>query len=475
MTVSNQGEAVEAGWAAAIARWLVDAYRGAIPAEVLHAAARQTLDSVACGLAGTSHEAAAVAMTVARGGGAREECSLLNASDKGGLGAAILYNCTAVRALDCNDVYFDHQPLGHPSDTLPAPLAVAELTRASGAAYLGSVALGYELDWRLQSYLRQARDGTWPWDYTSTSPLVAAATSGLLMNMGEASLGNTLAIAATRSAAVGQIRSGSLSMLKACAGALGAQAGVEAARLAEAGLTGPAEALEGQRGLLACMGVPASDDLLGLLLAPIDAWHILEVGVKPYPAIGTSQGAIEATLALVAAEALDADDVQSVEVRLPDTPTIREHSQDASRNAPQTREAADHSLPFIVAACIEDREFGMKQFADRRWQRPSTTSLMTRVSQVPDARLNAHSRLGSPAVVSCTLKDGRTVCREVLAVRGTPTNPMTDQELGDKLDRLCGTSLSRERKHRLGHDLLALAQAADVSHIGGLLRGDGHR
>jgi 2-methylcitrate dehydratase len=457
-------------WAEAIARWLLHWSRTAPPPAVLRAAARQTLDAVACAVGAVEHEAAMAVRRAVRTMDASGPCSLVLQHDPVPVLEAILHNGTLIRALDCNDIFFRYGPLGHPSDTLAVPLAVAEQRHATGAAYLRAVAVGYELYWRWQEHVLAAAGEGSPWDYTAASGLVAAAMAGLLLRLDAEALARALAIAAVQGCAVRQVRTGQISMAKASVGAIGAQAGAVAALLAAAGMTGPVQALEGESGLLRALGVRATEQLCGSLVRDIDEWHILEVSSKAYPAIGTSQGAITAALEIVQTHDVRSADIERVEVRLADTATTRRHLADVTRVSPQTRESADHSIPFLVAVALEDRALGLEQFRDMRWLRPATRALIRRVTQTLDGSLNQYSRSSYPAVVTVTARDGRSFRSEVLKVPGSCENPLSDHELVGKLRRLANSGLSSSWCEQLAGRLLGLEDEPDVSAALPLLR-----
>ena len=458
-------------WVRDLADWLYATPAEALPAEALHVASRQTLDSVACAPGAAEHEAAPLVLGVVRALGGTAESSLIGQPTRSSALNAILYNGTLIRALDANDIFLRGGPGGHPSDNVAVALAFAERQRASGPEYLRAVVLGYELYWRLREHLYRAARG-YPWDHTSVSGLVGAAMAGLLLRLEPERLAQALAIGGTHVHALSEVRRGEISMLKASANAIAAQVGAQGALLAEAGMSGPAELFEGDQGLLAALGLAPTEELCAALVGPPERWRILDVSIKPFPAIGTSQGVLAATLELVREHRLRAAEVESVEVRFADLPVTHEHLADPARRDPRTRETADHSLTFLVAAAIEDGDLGPRQYADERWLRPSTRELMVRVSLLADPALNPYAETEYPAVVAIATRDGRTLRREMLHVPGGPSNPISDRALGEKLRRFAGPTFSPGQLAALEARLLNLEQEADMAEVGALLRGE---
>lgn len=443
------------------------------------AAVRTTIDTLACALGAVDLEVAQVVGRVAIALGGPPESSLVLGSrsaecDRQRAGrvsaaTAVLHNGALIRALDCNDIFFRDGVGGHPSDNVAVALAFAEAGHRSGADYLKVVAIGYELYWRLRQHVF-ARAPGYKWDHVSTSGIVAAAMAGLLLGLSEAQLTSALAVGGAQSYALSEVREGTISMAKATANALAAQAGSVAALLAGFGLTGPPRILEGRRGLLAAIGIPRDDVILQQLVEQIGDWRILEVTMKPFAAIGTSQAAIAGILELVHRDKLHPEDVQAVEIRFPDLRVA--HEQIAAADiSPQTRESADHNFAFLVAAAIEDGDVGPAQFADQRWMRPSTRDLMARVGLTTDRRLNDFTRSGYPSVVSIETRSGARLIAEVVAAPGSPARPLTTAQLGDKLRRLASATTSADRLDALLKSILELPAASDVLELGRLMAG----
>jgi 2-methylcitrate dehydratase len=450
-----------ASWVESMANWAITAARGPVPADVLHAAARATLDSVACAAGAVGEESARAVREASAALGGTAEASLLFTGERSSMATAVLYNATLVRALDCNDIFFTTSPRGHPSDNLAVALAAAERQHSSGRQYLTALAIGYELDWRLQEYLRSG--GPTSWDYVSMGGLVGAAMSAILLSLGPAEFAHALAIGGAQTYTVGQVRAGDISMLKASAGAIVSRTAVLAPLLAQAGMTGPRELLEGANGVVRALGLDPAPELKDLLLAPVERWHIRDVTIKPYPAIGTSQAAIAATLNVFAEHHPEPSDVARLEVHLPDAPIVRGHIADRARSRPSTRESADHSIPFLVAVSLRDGDVGPGQFACERWLDPDTVALMGRVTQVPDPALVPDGRHGYPAAVILEMRDGTRYTSEVLAAPGSPASPLSDGDLTAKLRRLGRAWLPGARADKLAAELLAIEHVADVT------------
>jgi 2-methylcitrate dehydratase len=450
-------------WIRDVADCLLEGFASPVPDDVLQRAAIQVFDTIACASGAFDAQPVHVARMVTIGSGPAE-ATVLFTGDRVSVLDAILVNGTAARFLDYNDAFIGAGPGGHPSDNLTAALAVAEVQGASGRDLLAAAALGYELFWRFRQLVYARSEQGAAWDGVSVSGLVSAAMAGLLMRLDPDRLAHALSIGLAKGYALKQVRRGSISMLKASANALVARDGVLAARLAQHGLTGPDEILEGNSGVLRAFGVSANTDLRAAL-SDQPTWAIRHVSVKAYPAIATSQAAVEAAVRLAGRERLTAGTVRRVEVRLPDSKATREHLQIEQRQRPDSRESADHSLPFLLAAALEDGRLSPAQFADERWRAPATVDLMERIHTMPDPTLAITDQRSCPAVVTVELFDGRRLTEAVMDVPGSPALPWGFADIERKFAAVDRVGFSADGREALAAEAASLPRAASVSDL----------
>jgi 2-methylcitrate dehydratase len=448
-------------WVQDLAGSLLEAYGAAIPDDVLERAAILTFDSLACAAGAHGAPLVDAVRAVAEGSGPPEATLLFSGASASCLDA-VLVNGTAVRYLDLNDAFIGAGPGGHPSDNIPVALAVGEASGATGREVLAAIALGYELYWRLRRSVYAVAPPTVVWDGVSVSGVVAAAVSGLLMGLDGRQFEHALALGLSKGYALRQVRRGSISMVKGCANALVARDGVLAARLAEQGVTGPLEVLEGSHGVLAAFGLDAQDGLLAELIRPPD-WAIRNASIKPYPAIGTAQAAITGALTVARMEDVDPADIVEVRVHLPDTKATREHVNEEYRQRPNSRESADHSVAFLMAVALEDGELSLAQFEQERWLRASTRALMERVQVVPDASLVSVDASCYPAVLDIHLVGGDKRAVSVMKTPGSPEAPWGFEDVEAKFIGIQQLGWSRDEVAAVRDALRGLATAVDLT------------
>ncbi|MEK7215518.1 MAG: hypothetical protein AAB289_07985, partial [Chloroflexota bacterium] len=258
--------------------------------------------------------------------------------------------------------------------------------------------------------------------------------SGATIALGVAH-GNTLAI----------VRRGQLSAAKSIANSMVSHTAMVATLLAAEGVTGPPTALEEWAG--AVLG--GAD--LSPLVAPLDEeFRIMDVSIKAYPSLASSQAAVAAAIQLHSAIADPLNEVERIDVRMADIPFVRSQVYDAERRNPATRETADHSFPFLIAAALLDGELTLRQFEHERWFDPAVRALMARMKIETDARLNRYGNAsGYPCAIAVLTKDGREHLAEVPYHRGHAKNPMTAGEVAAKFNHYAAPALPESQRNSI--------------------------
>ena len=366
-----------------------------VSAAALEQAKLLLLDTIGCGFAGRGeHVAQAVLKALS---GATGPCAVIGQAARTSPLNAVVLNGVLVRVLDLNDyligeAHGEPETSGHPSDNIPVALAAGSVRERSGREILAAIVLGYELYARLQ----QAMDRAGQWDGVTASGIVAPAIAGWLMGLSEGRLAHALALGTARSPTPRIVRTGDISATKSMANALVAQSGTQAALLGEAGATGPLAILDDPRGLSSLI---ASADRSSLY-APLPAeGAIMRAHVKAYPCINTGQSAVAAALKLHPMLKADAATLSRIEITMADYRVTKRHQEDPERRHPTSREAADHSFPFVVAVALIDGQFKTSQFDNERWRDPAVTSLMSRIVMRRDVAWNARAPRSYPCAI----------------------------------------------------------------------------
>src|SRR5918999_3071563 len=213
--------------------------------EVVHQVKRTVVDTLGCAMGGYLSEPAKIARRLASSVTSSMPSRILGTEDYSSMDMAGFANGVMVRYLDCNDAYFSPGG-GHPSDMIPAILAMADPLGCDGQTVITAIVLAYEVFCRLSD---QVVAGDLGWDQGIFSVIGAACGAGKVLGLDCQAMTHALSLAVVPNLPLGVTRVGELSMWKGCAAACATRAGIFAAQLAQEGMTGPAEAFDGPRGL----------------------------------------------------------------------------------------------------------------------------------------------------------------------------------------------------------------------------------
>lgn len=381
--------------------------------------------------------------------------------------AAALINGTLAHSLDFDDTHARGSI--HPSAPIvPAALAAAEMAGADGARTITAIVAGYEVQIRLSMALDPSahyRRGFHPTATCGVFGATAAAASvfGLTAEQVERGFGICLSQAA-----------GSMQFLfdgawtKRFHVGHAAMCGLTAACLAGEDFVGPAQAIEGKAGFLAAYAPDA--DVAQAVHGLGTVWETLAIAVKPYPSCRYSHAAMDALISLRAANHIDADEVEAVEIGLPRTGLEIIGEPEADKQSPKNVVEGQFSMPFVAAVALRRGAMEWDDYA-RHIGDAATLDLCKRVTSVVDPRAEAEFPANLSAVAR--VRTGRGTFEEFVATpKGEPDNFVTAQELRAKFDSLTGPYLDAARRDEFCAAVLALDEARDVGRVLRLGRAD---
>lgn len=421
--------------------------------KVVHEIKRRFLDSLACALGATGAPPVDIAQRVAGRSQSDPGSFVLGTGKRCSPELAAFANGTQFRYLDYNDTYLSKEPC-HPSDNFAATLAIASRNHSSGKDFITASAIAYEVLCRLcDAQSIRLRN----WDHVTYGNFSTALGSTKLMGLTEEAMVHALGLVGTPNNALRQTRVGELSMWKGCAFANASRGGVFAAMLAEEGMTGPAPIFEGEKGFFDRVSGPFE------LQLPRDGESpnmILQTYIKYWPAEYHSQSAIEACLKR-RGDVGPAEGIESILIRSFDA-AVDIIGEEEEKWNPKSRETADHSMPYCVAAALIDGKVDLATFDEKRIADPAIHALMQRIRIVRDDELSAKYPDGIPNDLEIMTQDGRTVRERVDYPRGHWKNAMTDQEVIDKFHRMAEPYLDEGVSNRICETVLSLDKATSL-------------
>ena len=367
-------------------------------------------------------------------------------------------NGAAFRYLDFNDTYVGRFAV-HPSDNIAACLAVAETERATAQDLITAIALAYEVNSRLVDSLDIATRG---WDPPVFSLPAVALAVGTLMKLDPERLTHAVGLAINDHIPLAQTRVQTLSDWKGLAAAEAARNAVFAALLARGGVTGPTPIFEGRSGFFKQVSGPANVDVdtFGRRGVP---FRIHQCSLKAYPAVIYTQTAIVAGIE-VAKEVGSLDRIAVIEIA-----TTRRGFErtgiEPEKWSPQTRETADHSLPYITARAIVDGHITNESFAAQMYRDPRILAFMQKIKVSEDPILTARGGGAVPTRVTAILLDGRRISREIDYAPGFAAQPMDRDEVERKFRGNVGQRWPQEHTGTVLQALWALDRTDDLSSV----------
>jgi 2-methylcitrate dehydratase len=246
-------------------------------------------------------------------------------------------------------------------------------------------------------------------------------------------------------------------MWKGCAAACATRAGIFAAQLAQEGMTGPAEAFDGPRGLWdQAVGQAVALEALG---GGPEPFRIMSTSFKFFPSQIHTQAPIGLALELHAQ--VPAEEIAAIRIRSYRS-AVRSAATDPQKWDPQTRETADHSIPFLVATAFQDGAVTPASFTAERLQSPMRRQLMSKMTIEEDAAFTQ----AFPDELNCwmeiTSRSGQRFTAETAYPKGHQQNPLSDAELEAKFRHLAAGTLSEPQGQAALAQLWSLEHAANL-------------
>jgi len=475
-----------------------------LPQEVIRRTKHIVMDTVGCALGGAESPPAKIARAAASEITSTVPATVMISGQKTSPDLAAFANGVMIRYLDFNDTYAG-SPTCHPSDLLAPVLAVVDAKNGDGKDAILGMVLGYEVLCGLIDAGANERGPSW--DQSTYGVIAAAVAAAKLFGHTREQMANAISLSVTSHISLEQIRRGQISHWKGCALANASRNAVFCAMLAGKGMTGPEEVFEGKAGFFNSTGIrfdvtPFADSA--------DAYRIMKARVKAFPAGYFSQSAIEAILNLrsqiadldpsTRSPAMAGDhslgippgnrgvvlserseskgDVSGApglpvglhaikEIRLQTFPAGYEVMGSGEANwRPETRESADHSLPFVMAVALMEGGVEIRHYDQMYYKRSDVRALMQKIK----VRIGEEPVAAWPEVplniVDIELTSGKVLSTKVAYHLGHFKRLMTDEEQERKFRPLAEPLLPKKQIDGL---LACLRRLDEVERIGELI------
>ena len=451
---------------AKMAQWATTLTYDDLSESAIHQARRYLLDSLGCALGGYVQEDVHIALKVLGEIGGSGPCTVIGTGHQTDAVTASLANALMIRVMDYNDIYWQADP-SHPSDIIPAAMAGCERSGLSGKELITGIVLGHEFEMRMCEFAKPGiRERGW--HHATLTAFVAPIVMGQAIGLSWEQIQHAIGISASRHATLGAVTAGKLTMMKNTVDPMATQSGVFAALLAAEGYTGPEHVLDGKEGLMHCLGPDWDLDLLVDGLG--ESWRIERCGMKAYPAEALTHTPISAVIDIVTEQDLSPDNVEKIRIR--SLARAADILADPSKYDPRSKESADHSLPYVIAAALVDRQVTPLQFKQDRIMSEDIRSQLNKVEVVADPEIEAVFPELQRVIVTITTTDGQEYTKQLDYPKGDPRNPLTDAEIEEKFDTLAEPVMSSDARSQLKDAVWHLEDAESVSDIMALCKAD---
>lgn len=405
-----------------------------IPQDVVTTTKTFILDTIGTIMAGSSDPCCREVVKLFQGWGGKEESSILVFGDRVPSIHAAYLNSMMAHALDFDDTYgYDLKTKkrdgGHANaSVLPACLAAAEMKGGvDGKDFITAVATGVDLMLRLGFALKGGRG----WTRSAICGIFgAAAAAGYLLDLKEREMFNAFGIAYSQ-ASGNQQAIVDKAMVKRLQPAVAAKAGLFSALLAERGVTGAENILQGKFGFfnLYSGGDYDLDPLLGDLGEKYEGANL---GMKPYPCGRLIHPAIDGTLELVSENAIAAQEVKEVLVSVPERTLDLVGAPFEIGDDVNVR--VQFSIPYGVSVAIVRKQVCMDDFLDEAKIRdPRVAEMARKVKVLIDTDPTVEYSAKLPVTIEMITADRGKFVKRVERIHGDPNDPLSPEEFRRKI------------------------------------------
>ena len=425
-----------------------------LPPKLIADAKTLVLDYLGVAVAGSQTDSGAIAARFALETGGKPEATLIGHVGRVPAVHAAFANAISSHSIELDDV--DVLALFHFSPpVVSAALAVAEREQSSGSDFIAAVALGCEMMARVSSATNPSlRDRGY---HTTPTCGVFGATiaAARLLKLDRDQVISALGLAGAQ--ASGLMEMYGPSMQKRFNPGPAARNGITAALMAKLGFTGAATIFDGERGF--CRAFTDAFDLAELTKGLGKEFPVY-MEYKPYSCARPIHNAIDCALNIRKQLKEPIANVRTI--------TMRRHPSWAHyhlNTKPKTYHEAQVSLPYSMAVALIEGNALLPQYQDEKLDNPDILRLSQLVKVVPDDSL--------PRGVSCLMiletTGGAQLKSQVDHPRGSIENPMSPEEMSNKVHMLADGVIGRKSADEMIDRVKKVETLAGIGEIMGLV------
>ncbi len=435
-----------------------------LTAETVENVKRFLLDSIGCAFGGSQTHDVKIMLDFYNEMGGKPETTVFNSPVKLPMLNQSLLNSLMIRALDYNDIYWEEDP-SHPSDLIPAALTPAEFLHKSGKELITAIALAYEWEQRLCEFAHPGVRET-KWHHATLTQFASPLAAGKVLDLSVEQLVHAMGISASHNHTLGVVTAGNLTMMKNTVDPMAVQSGVQAALLAQRGYEGPAHVIDGKEGL-ADVFVNNEFELNILTDGLGESFRINRCSMKAFPTEALTHTPMSAVIKLMKDHHINKDDIEQITIGT--VARAADILSDPSKYDPQTRETADHSLPYCISAAIVDGTVTPASFSKEKIFDPEIRSFLKKIKVVANPEFEKTFPALKQASAQIITKDGQKHEITLDYPLGDYREPMDLETLLKKFDAMALPVTGQEKRDRIVDAIMNIEKESDVTNFMALL------
>jgi 2-methylcitrate dehydratase PrpD len=443
-----------------LSEYMAAANGRALPADVMTHAKLHILDTFAAMISGTQLAPGRFALNYARLHPGEKIATVLGSNALCGATDAAQVN----GILGHSDETDDYAPTGtHPGCAIvPAALATAEQYGCDGMRFVRSIVLGYDVCGRMAPILG-AQNFNYQYHrsiHTATATFGSAAAAASIAGLNVQQMRWVMDYASQQSSGIAAWQRDTDHIEKGFVYAgIPARNGVTATLMVQAGATGVDDVFSGRDNYFDAYAPPGAKPE-GMIEKLGESFDIVATTIKKWTVGGPAQAALDALEILLKRKSFTADQVQKLIVKLgPSMGSVVDN-----------RDMPDVNVQHMLSVMLIDKTASFAAAHDKpRMKDPAVLKQRAKVQLMfePALEPNLEAR---QAIVEITLTDGTQLSEHVKAVRGTPANPMTQEEIVKKARDLVTPVLGAAKTGKLIDSVLSIEKMKSVGDLRPMLQ-----
>ncbi len=438
-----------------------------LPQKVVDETKKQILDILGVAVGGFSYSGPKELRELILDWGGKAESTIIGTSKKVPAPNAAHINATMAHSLDYDDVH-ERAVVHSGVVAIPTCLAMAEILKNfSGKDIITAVAVGVDMMCRLALATTPGKSPIeMGWHLTTLFGFLgAAATAARILGLDKEGIVNAIGIAYHQSCGNGQtVKDGALT--KRLGPGFSVKGGITAALLAQKGVTGAHNALEGEWGMYK-LYMRGDYDPVGLTADLGKRFEGENVTIKPYPCCRGIHPAIDAALALADEHNINKDNIKSISLYVSDAHYQLLCSPEDAKFNPRNPVDAQFSIPWGVATAISKKQVTLDDYSKTAIINPDIRAITGKMRIQKDAALKRPGKT-EPTRVEITAMNDDIFSKLVEHPLGSHERPMTFEDCTRKF-RDCAKQLGSKKIDNLIDLIANLEKLKDVREIFALL------